>query len=42
MPIPIFDPLEVRIASAEWALGMAIFPFLLCDLMIAVDINVVF
>ena len=42
VPIPIFDPRSVCIASAEWALRMAIFPFLLCDLMIAVDIHEVF
>ena len=42
VPIPIFDPRSVCIAPTEWALRMAIFPFLLCDLMIAVDIHEVF
>ena len=40
MPIPIFGPPEDRIASAEWALMMAIFPLLLYDLKIAIDVHV--
>ena len=42
MPIPIFGPPEDRIASAEWALMMAIFPLLLYDLKIAIDVHDVF
>ena len=42
MPIPIFDPPEDRIASTEWALMVAIFPLLLYDLKIAIDVHDVF
>ena len=41
-PIPVFDPREIRTASAEWALRMTIFPFLLCDLTIAINVHNVF
>jgi len=42
VPIPIFDPREDRIASAEWALMMAIFSLLLYDLVIAIDVHDIF
>ena len=39
MPTPVFDPHEIHTASAECALGMAIFSLLLCNFMIAVDVH---
>ena len=42
MPIPIFGPREDCIASTEWALMMAIFPLLLYDLKVPIDVHDVF